>query len=91
MTAAPRYLVTGVSQAVAGEPLTVHGDGGQSRCFCHVADVVVALRGLLDGPRAEGRIFNVGSTEEVTIRELAERVVRIADSTAVVDRATPKR
>ena len=73
-----------VGQALAGEPLTVYGDGGQSRCFCHVADVVAALRGLLDEPRAEGRIFNVGSTEEVTIRELAERVIRISGSSSTI-------
>lgn len=73
-----------VGQALAGEPLTVYGDGGQSRCFCHVADVVTALRGLLDEPLAEGRIFNVGSTEEVTIRELAGRVIRISGSSSTI-------
>ncbi len=63
-----------VRQALVGEPLTVFGDGTQTRCFCHVSDVVNALLGLLDHPDAEGDVFNVGSTEEVTILELAERV-----------------
>jgi UDP-glucose 4-epimerase len=63
-----------VRQALVGEPLTVFGDGTQTRCFGHVSDVVNALLGLLDHPDAEGDVFNVGSTEEVTILELAERV-----------------
>lgn len=64
-----------VRQAVAGQPLTVHGDGTQTRCFCHVADVVRALVMLLDDQRSEGEVFNIGSTEEVSIRELAEQVI----------------
>jgi UDP-glucose 4-epimerase len=72
-------------QAVAGEPLTVYGDGTQSRCFCHVADVVRALMGLIDNPAAVGSVFNVGSTEEVTILELAERIVKRARSSSRVD------
>jgi UDP-glucose 4-epimerase len=67
-------------QAVTGEPLTVYGDGTQSRCFCHVADVVGALLGLLDNPAAVGGVFNVGSREEVTILELAQRIVARAGS-----------
>jgi nucleoside-diphosphate-sugar epimerase len=72
----PRF----VSQALAGDPLTVYGDGSQTRCFCHVKDVVEALCLLLEEPRAEGQVFNVGSTEEVSIKELAERVIEIAGS-----------
>lgn len=64
-----------VRQALAGEPLTVHGDGTQTRCFCHVADVVRALVALLADKRAEGDVFNIGSTEEVSIRELAQRIL----------------
>jgi len=63
-----------VRQAVAGEPLTVHGDGLQSRCFGHVADVVDCLVRLLDHPGAIGEVFNVGSQEEVTVLELARRI-----------------
>jgi nucleoside-diphosphate-sugar epimerase len=69
-----------VDQAVAGEALTVHGDGRQSRCFCHVRDVVEALLRLLDEPAAEGEVFNVGSTEEISIRDVAERIIRTAGS-----------
>ena len=66
----PRF----VQQALAGAPITVYGDGSQSRCFCNVADVVRALVLLLETPEAVGQVFNVGSTEEVTILELAQRV-----------------
>ncbi len=63
-----------VRQALAGESLTVFGDGTQTRCFCHVADVVRALISVLDDRRAEGGVYNVGSTEEVSILNLAERI-----------------
>lgn len=66
----PRFVL----QALANEPMTVYGDGRQSRCFCNVRDVVEAVIGLLNHPGALGQVFNVGSREEVTIRELAERV-----------------
>ncbi len=62
-------------QAVAGEPLSVYGDGQQSRCFCHVKDVVRALIGLLDREDAVGEVFNIGSSEEVSIVELAGRII----------------
>jgi UDP-glucose 4-epimerase len=64
-----------VRQAVSGRPLTVFGDGGQSRCFCHVSDVVDALVRLLDHPGAIGEVFNIGSSEEITILELAHRIL----------------
>lgn len=63
-----------VRQALAGQPLSVYGDGLQSRCFCHVTDVVRALLLLLNEPRAIGNVYNVGSPEEVTILELAQRI-----------------
>ncbi len=69
-----------VEQALAGEPLTVYGDGAQTRCFCHVADVVQALYGLLSEPRAWGGVFNVGSRAEVSILELAKRVLAVTGS-----------
>ena len=73
-----------VRQALAGESLTVYGDGGQSRCFCHVADVVGALVGLLDRDDAIGEVFNIGASEEVTILDLAKRIVdRTGSSSAV--------
>ena len=66
----PRF----VRQALMGQPITVYGDGQQSRCFCHVGDVTNAILLLADEPTAEGQVFNVGSTEEVTILQLAEHV-----------------
>jgi nucleoside-diphosphate-sugar epimerase len=73
-----------VQQALAGEPLTVHGDGLQTRCFCHVRDVVEALLGLLSTPKAVGEVFNVGAIQEVSILELAERVRRSTGSSSEV-------
>jgi UDP-glucose 4-epimerase len=67
----PRF----VDAALRGEPLHVYGDGSQSRCFLHVKDAVDAIMRLEQAPRAVGHIFNVGSTETVTILELANRVV----------------
>ena len=69
-----------VAAAVAGRDLIVHGDGAQQRCFCHVQDVVEALAGLMDCPEASGGVFNVGSTHEISIRELAELVIRLTNS-----------
>lgn len=71
-----------VRQALAGEPLTVHGDGSQTRCFCHVADVVRGLLGVLDDQRAEGEVFNIGSSEEVSIRRLAETIIARTGTTS---------
>lgn len=75
-----------VAQALKGEPLTVHGDGQQSRCFAHVEDVTRALLGLLEEPRAEGDVFNIGASEEVTIVELAERIIEITGSSSRIDK-----
>lgn len=61
--------------ALAGEAVPVHGDGGQTRCFLHVRDAVEAIQRLEAAPGAVGRVFNVGSTESVSIRELAERML----------------
>ena len=64
-----------VRQALAGEPLQVYGDGAQSRCFCHVADVVRGLTGLMNCVEARGQVINLGATEEITILELAGRII----------------
>lgn len=72
----PRLL----GQAVRGEPLTIHGDGKQTRCFCHVRDVVRALVELPGYPAAAGQVFNVGSNEEVSIAQLAQRVKAVVGS-----------
>jgi UDP-glucose 4-epimerase len=67
-----------VWQAVHGRPLRVHGDGQQTRCFCHVSDAVECLVRLLWTERARGEVVNVGSTQEVSILQLAERVRTLA-------------
>lgn len=71
---------TFIRQAIAGEPLTVFGDGSQSRCFGWVGDIVHAMIALVKNPDAPGKVFNIGSDEEVTILELAERVKRVTHS-----------
>lgn len=63
-----------VRQALAGQPITVYGNGEQKRCFCHVRDVVRALCALLDRADLAGEVFNIGSTEEVSMLELAHRI-----------------
>jgi UDP-glucose 4-epimerase len=69
---------------MSGRPITVFGDGTQTRCFCHVADVVGALVKLIDHPKAIGEVFNIGSTEEVSIRQLAEIVRELAGSNSEI-------
>ena len=62
---------TFIKQALANRPLTVHGEGTQRRCFCHVSDVVRALAELMEQDRHYGQVFNIGSDEEISIRDLA--------------------
>jgi UDP-glucose 4-epimerase len=69
-----------VQQALAGRPITVFGDGRQSRSFTHVADVVGALLKLVNEPKAIGQVINLGNTQEVTIQALAERVRELSGS-----------
>ena len=73
-------LPTFVRQALAGQPITVFGDGTQSRSFTYVADVVDALIKLAHEPRAVGEVFNIGNTEEVSIGALAQRVKALSGS-----------
>jgi len=75
---------TFVRQALAGEALTVFGDGTQSRSFSYVGDVVGALMKLMVEPRAVGEVFNIGNTEEVTILGLAERVKALTGSASPI-------
>ena len=74
-----------VRQAVAGAPITVFGDGSQTRCFCHVADVVDALVGLLDAPEAVGDGFNVGAGEEISILDLADLIIERTGSASTIE------
>jgi nucleoside-diphosphate-sugar epimerase len=73
-----------VRQALAGEAITVFGDGTQSRSFTHVTDVVHALIALMNEPKAIGQVINIGNTEEVTIMALAERVRAVANSNSPI-------
>jgi UDP-glucose 4-epimerase len=73
-----------VRQALAGEPITVFGDGTQSRSFTHVTDVVGALLKLMVEPKAIGQVINIGNIEEVTIQTLAERVRQLSGSSSPI-------
>ena len=72
-------------QAVEGRPLTVYADGRQSRCFCDVRDVVRALVGVMLTSEAEGGIFNVGSEHEISILDLAQRIIRLSGSDSTIE------
>src|SRR5947207_1255983 len=73
-------IPTFVKQALAGEPITVYGDGSQTRCFCYVGDIVGALMQVMEHPEAVGQVFNIGSSEEISIGELAALVKAQAES-----------
>jgi UDP-glucose 4-epimerase len=76
----PRF----VQAALGNQPIEVHGDGLQTRCFCHVRDTVGGLQGLMDATHIAGEIFNVGSQERIAIRELAERIRTAAGSSSEI-------
>jgi UDP-glucose 4-epimerase len=80
----PRF----VEAALAGRPLQVYGDGHQTRCFCHVKDVVDALIRLSETKTAFGEVFNLGSDEEISIDDLARRVITAAGSKSTVEHIT---
>lgn len=69
-----------VRQALKNEPITVFGNGHQTRCFAHVKDIVPALEKLLGHPDARGKVFNLGSSEEISILQLAERIITLTNS-----------
>jgi UDP-glucose 4-epimerase len=77
-------IPTFVRQALAGEPLTVHGDGSQTRSFTWVGDVVWALARLLAEPRAAGEVFNVGNGAEISVYDLARRVKEMTGSSSEI-------
>ncbi len=76
----PRF----VKAAISNQPLTVYGDGTQSRTFCSVTDVVDALVSLMDSKESIGQAFNIGSTNEITITELAQKVLKLTNSTSEI-------
>jgi UDP-glucose 4-epimerase len=73
-------IPTFVKQALAGRPITVYGDGNQTRCFGYVGDVVGALIKLMDQPESVGQVYNIGSNEEISIFKLAEKVKELTNS-----------
>ena len=73
-----------VDQALRNVPLTVYGSGQQTRCFCHVSDIVVAILGLVNSTDSEGKVFNVGSRSEISIQGLAEKIRDITGSTSQI-------
>jgi UDP-glucose 4-epimerase len=77
----PRFIAA----AHAGKSLKVYGDGEQTRCFCYVSDTVEALMRLQNCAAARGQVFNVGSTQEISIKGLAELVIRILNSKSTID------
>jgi UDP-glucose 4-epimerase len=77
----PRF----VSAALKHEPLQVYGDGTQTRCFCHVSDVVDALIKLSETPAALGQVFNLGSDEEISINDLARKVIELSGSKSTIE------
>src|SRR5436309_2291369 len=76
----PRF----VDAALAGQPLIIHDDGRQIRCFAHVADVVAAVLALMQTPAAVGQVFNIGSDEPVSVLDLARQVVALAGSSSPI-------
>jgi UDP-glucose 4-epimerase len=77
----PRFIAA----AQSGQPLRVYGDGLQTRCFCHVNDTVEALLRLQRCPQARGQVFNIGSTEEISMLGLAQLVIDVLSSTSIIE------
>ena len=77
----PRFF----EQAMNGKDITIYGDGTQSRTFTHVDDVTNAIIKLMDNESSYGQMFNIGGVEEVTIKDLAERIIKITNSASKID------
>jgi UDP-glucose 4-epimerase len=77
-------IPTFVSQALKNEPVTIYGTGKQKRCFLHVKDAVDALIKLVETPEARGDVFNIGSDQEISIEELAKKIVSLTGSSSEV-------
>ena len=73
-----------IHQALRNDPITIYGDGSQTRCFCHVGDVVTAIIGLLDKPQSVGEAFNIGSSREISIADLAVLVRNLSGSNSEI-------
>jgi UDP-glucose 4-epimerase len=78
----PRF----VNAALKSEPIQVYGSGDQIRCFCHVDDAVRALLLVMDSEKAIGEVFNVGNNQQITIMELAKKVIELTGSTSTIEK-----
>jgi UDP-glucose 4-epimerase len=78
----PRF----VSAALKNEPLSVYGSGDQIRCFCHVSDAIRAILLVIDSDKAVGEVFNVGNNQQISIMELAKKVIEITKSTSNIEK-----
>ena len=78
----PRF----VSAALKNEPLSVYGSGDQIRCFCHVSDAIRGLLLVMDSDKAIGEVFNVGNNQQITIIELAKKVIEITESKSAIEK-----
>jgi UDP-glucose 4-epimerase len=78
----PRF----VSAALANTPLFVYGSGNQIRCFCHVDDAVKALLLVMDSDKAIGQVFNVGNNQQISIMDLAKKVIEITNSSSKIEK-----
>jgi UDP-glucose 4-epimerase len=77
----PRF----VSAAISGEAISVYGDGKQSRAFCHIDDVIEALLLVIDSPKAIGQVYNVGNNFEISIADLAKKVIEVTNSSSKLE------
>ena len=77
----PRF----VTQALTGNPITVYGDGNQTRCFTHISDVVTALVKIAECDEAIGEVVNIGSQNRISIKDLAEKIRQMTASTSKID------
>jgi UDP-glucose 4-epimerase len=78
----PRF----VAAAIRNEPLTVYGAGSQSRCFCHVDDAVAGVLEVIDSDATLGEVFNIGNDEEITIENLAHKVIKLTGSSSIIEK-----
>ena len=77
----PRF----VTAALKNEPLSVYGSGDQIRCFCHVSDAVRALLLVIDSDKAIGQVFNIGNNQQISIMELAKKIIEVTDSSSEIE------
>ena len=78
-------IPTFVQNALAGRPLQVHGDGTQTRCFCHVQDTIAALKRLMEMRDITGDIFNIGNSQQIRIIDLAQRIIELTSSSSSIE------